>query len=500
VPEAPQLDKTSVLKRLIAPIVILGVFLVVGFTSGDLLAEFSDEALTTTRKVFSYALQIGIWLASAFLINRLMSVFFWDMVVSRAMGGGPVPRLLKDVVAAVVYIIAITGIVAFVFGESVTGIWATGGAVGLVLGFALRSLILDVFTGLAINIDRPYRIGDWIMLHQRQHDLHIIGNVQELNWRTTRLRTAHGNLVVVPNSVMGQTIITNYMLPEEHSRLELYFDLDFGVPSERALRVLTAAMRSVTGNGPKQPLLDPPPKIRINRITELGVEYRIRYWVLPRNLSPNRSRHIVIGAVLDHLKQAGLTLAYPKNDVFHQEMPQRHLDGRTKEDRVELLQRIELFANLHEDELDALGDRIEQRRFRDRETLIAAGEPGESMFILVEGLVYVFVNTGEGDEQVKVAQIVPGNFFGEMSLLTGEPRSATITAASDTIVYEIRKEHISALLGARPELAEELSRVVADRVLRNQKKLAEAPADAVAEEKRTVAGQIMGRMKAFFGF
>ncbi len=87
-----------------------------------------------------------------------------------------------------------------------------------------------------------------------------------------------------------------------------------------------------------------------------------------------------------------------------------------------------------------------------------------------------------------------------MSLLTGEPRSATITAASHSIAYEIRKEHLSELLAARPELAEEISRVVAGRVLRNKEKLESTPIEEVDAEKRTVAGQIMGKMKAFFGF
>jgi len=419
----------GLIRRLFIPFVIFTTFVTLALFSEDLLARFGAEAVSQTRRVASYALQVGIWLASAFFLNRLIVVFFWDALVRRAIGG-PVPRLLKDVVAAVIYLIAISGIVAFVFQQSVTGIWATSGVIGIVLGFALRSLILDVFTGLAINVDRPYRIGDWIMMHGRQPDVHIIGKVVELNWRTTRLRTADNNLVVVPNSVIGQTVITNFMQPDPKSRLELTFCLDFAVPAERALRVLTAAVKAVTG-GKGMPLEEPAPKVRIKEITELGVEYRVRYWVIPADLSPNKSRHIVIGSVLNHLKQAGLTLVYPKRDVFHEQMPQRQLDAASLKDRTALLSRIELFQHLSDDELATLAESVHQRHYEPGDTLIRRGDPGDSMFVLVEGLVYVFA--GDDGTEVKVAQIVPGQFFGEMSLLTGEARSATVTAASRTV-------------------------------------------------------------------
>jgi small-conductance mechanosensitive channel/CRP-like cAMP-binding protein len=485
---------SSLIKRLAIPFALFATCATLALFSEDFLRQFGAEAASQTRRVASYTLQIGIWLTSAFLLNRLLAVFLWDMAVARTLGA-PVPRLLKDVVGAIIYLIGITGILAFVFKQSVTGIWATSGVVGIVLGFALQSLILDVFTGLAINVDRPYRIGDWIMLHGRQKDLHIVGNVMEMNWRTTRLRTAHNNMVVVPNSVIGTTVITNFMQPQPRSRLELYFTLDFGVPSERAVRVLTAAVRAVLG-GPGGPLEEPKPSIRIKQISELGVEYRVRYWVLPADLSPNKSRHIVITSILNHLQQAGLSLAYPKRDAFHSAMPQRHLDSTSHADRRALLSRVELLEALSAEELDSLTSRIETRRFGEGETLIRRGDAGESMFVLVEGLVYVFADN-EGTE-IKVAQIVPGQFFGEMSMLTGEARSATVTAASDTVTYEITKEHMSALLTARPVLMEHMSQIVAARKLRNVQALEKATHQEQQEEKTTMARQVMARMKAFF--
>jgi small-conductance mechanosensitive channel/CRP-like cAMP-binding protein len=484
----------DVLKRLAVPLALFGVFASLAFFGEGLLVQFGAEAISQTRRVASYTLQIGIWLASAMLLNRLLAVFFWDMAIQRALGR-PVPRLLKDVAGALIYLVAITGIVAYVFQESVTGIWATSGVVGIVLGFALRSLISDVFTGLAINIDRPYQIGEWIMMHMRQRDLNVIGKVIEINWRTTRLRTAQGNMVVVPNSVMGTTVVTNFMQPEPESRLEIFFQFDLGVPSERVLRVLRAGTMAVAG-GPGRVLEDPPPKARINEINAQGVEYWVRYWIHPAELTPNKARHLVIGSILDHLSQAGLTLAYPKRDVFHAPMPQRQLDTGSVGDRVALLSRIELFAPLSEKERGSLAQSIQARHYQDGETLIRRGDPGESMFVLVEGLVYVFAD--HEDTEVRVGQIVPGQFFGEMSMLTGEKRSATITAASETVAYEITKQDVSALLASRPALVEVMSEAVAERQLRNMQALAEASREEQQEEKRTLTRQVMEKMLAFF--
>ncbi|MDP6942581.1 MAG: mechanosensitive ion channel family protein [Myxococcota bacterium] len=482
-------------RRLAVPSALFLIFLGLSLFSQEMLAQFGAEAVSQGRKVASYTVQIGIWLASAFFVNRLLSVFFWELGVERAVGA-PVPRLVKDILAILIFLVALSGIISFVFNQPVTGIWATSGAVGIVVGFALRSMILDVFSGLAVNIDRSYRIGDWVQLHGRQPGLHIIGNIQEINWRTTRLRTTDNNMVIVPNSVMGQTIVTNFMTPEPKSRQELYFTLDFPVPSDRALRVLGAAVRAVCGDS--GPLEKPPAKVLINTVSSVGVEYCIRYWIVPADLSPKRSRHIVVSSVLAHLKNAGLTLAYPKRDLFTAEMPSRQLDASSEADLRALVGRIELFEHLGDEELALLTETITRRVYSGGDMLIQRGDVGDSMFILVEGLVYVFADVAGDGQEMKVAQIVPGQFFGEMSLLTGEARSATITAASDAVAYEIGKDAMAKLLQRRPELAEVLSRIVAERKLRNEEALAEATREEKEEHRTSVAGQILGRMRDFF--
>ena len=490
----------SVAQRLVVPGILFALFVVLGLFRQDLVSEFGLEAIERGIDILGYVVQIGIWLASAFLINRLLGVFFWELVVERTMGG-PIPRLIKDVVAGLIFLTALSGIVGFVFGLDITGIWATSGALGIVVGFALRSMILDIASGIAVGIDRPYKLGDWIQLHLRNRELFIVGRVDEINWRTTRLETTDNNLVIIPNSLMGQTIVTNFMKPDTTSRLEVYLTLDLNVSSERVLRVLGAAARAVCvgdGEGKGKPLESPRPKVRITKVNTIGVEYRIRYWVVPADCSPNKSRHIVVSSVLEHLRQAGLALAYPKRDIFTTEMPSRQLDGHSPEDLKALFGRVELFQDLDDKELTLLVSHVEERRYRSGERLIRRGAEGDSMFVLVEGLVYVFADINSDDSEVKVAQIVPGQFFGEMSLLTGEARSATITAASDAVAYEISKNAMAELLSHRPELAEQLSTIIAERKLRNQLASERSTTLDQIERKSSVAGQVLAGIRSFF--
>lgn len=182
------------------------------------------------RVPMEQAALITLWLTGAWLFNRLLTLAFWNGLVGHALGRNP-PRLIIQLGGVIVFLVAISGIVRFVFGESVTAIWATSGAIGLVVGFALRNLILDTFSGLAIHLERPFKVGDWINCHTRMGP--YIGRVEETNWRTTRLWTTGRNILIVPNSYLTTTLITNFSMPGTAARFEMDFVLDFSVPTER---------------------------------------------------------------------------------------------------------------------------------------------------------------------------------------------------------------------------------------------------------------------------
>lgn len=485
------------LKRLVGPTIVFLLFILVGFNTEDVLRQFGLDALNQTRQVFDYGLQIGLWLSAAFFINRLVTVFFWDGLIARTVQG-QVPRLLKDITACTFYAIAATGVVAVVFDRPVTGFWATSGVMGIVLGFALRNIILDVFTGLAVNVDRPYTIGDWIMIVDNPgSEENLVGCVEEINWRTTRLRTTDNNMLMVPNNLMGQKVVTNFMTPGEQSRFELDFTLDFSVPSDRALRVLNAAVKAVAGEH-EGPLLDPAPKARITGITDYGVQYRVRYWTVPRLVSPPKARHTVINSILQHLHQSGMTLAYPKQDTYVASMPKRQHQPALLEDRSELLSRIAWFAALTAEEIRTLANALLPRELPQGATLMAEGERSNSMFVVVEGLLEMSARSSQNGDEVKVGKLVPGDFYGEMGLLTGEASPACVKATTGVVAYEITKEDLLPVLQARPEAMAAISRIVAQRQVEAERAMAEADAPRIEERTQSVSEVILRKMKRVF--
>ena len=476
------------LSRLRGPLLALLLVATPALVWDDLIAGFGGNVIDSTVLVLRYTVSTALWLVLAWLTVRLIDVIVWRGIVGPRLGG-KVPRLLKDVVAAIVFLIALSGILGVVFDLDVTGLWATSGVVGLVVGLAMQSMIADVFSGIALNIDRPFKIGDWVRIHYRGRE-QLIGEVIETNWRSTRLRTVDGLMLVVPNGQIATMVVANLTSPLERSRFSLYFCLDFGVPTSRALRILEAGVRSAEGV-----LAKPAPKVRVNSSTRYGVEYEVRYWLVPRETSPSKGRHRVGKAVLQHLHSAGLTLAYEKHDVFTAEMPQRQLD--TRSDCGAIVHRVDLFQDLDEDELASLCASLDAQQLPRGANVVAAGDSGDSMYIVVEGLLEVFALV-DGVE-LKVGRITPGEFFGEMSLLTGEPRSATVRAATEVVLFEIRKDNLLPLFEARPALATSITEKVAERKLRSERRRREASEQQPsAQETKTLAGQILGKMKRLF--
>jgi CRP-like cAMP-binding protein len=209
------------------------------------------------------------------------------------------------------------------------------------------------------------------------------------------------------------------------------------------------------------------------------------------------ARDAVCRAVLHHIERAGVTLAYPKLDMYHAEMPVRHLQHHAEGDRAKLLAGIDIFAQtLTDAERQTLAHEIAPRRFPAGTHIMRAGEPGASMFVLAEGLLEVSAQIGS--ERVRLALSKPGQFVGEMGLLTGEPRSADVVSATESLAYEITREHLPPLFEARPELIEAIGVVVAERRQGTEKPLAEH-ASTPAADARGARHQLVRTMRLFFG-
>jgi CRP-like cAMP-binding protein len=319
--------------------------------------------------------------------------------------------------------------------------------------------------------------------------------VRDINWRTTHIELQNRTIAVLPNSMVGTVGITNHSAPDPVEREELVVTLDFSVSPQRAMRVLLAAAKAACGGGIVE---QPEPHVLIKEVSALGTVYAVRYFIHLDQMTQGMARHLVHQSVLAHLSKAGITPAYPKQDLYTAPMPARHLDFHSQADRITLLRNIDLFGqSLAEEELAQLAESMRQRTYNGGQALIRQGDRDHSMFILAEGLVEVMVAM-DGRPELRVARLEPGECFGEMALLTGEPRSATVLAATGVVAFEVTKAHMTALLKARPEIADTVSGLIADRKIGTSKALQSANEVDRQQAARSLAEEILHSIKGFF--
>jgi small-conductance mechanosensitive channel len=202
-------------------------------------------------------------------------------------------------------------ITAFVFDKPLTSLWAASGVLTLVLGLALQSLIMDAFGGLMLSAERPFKIGDWIMVAGRNRASSPVGRVEEMNWRTTRLWTLDNNLLVIPNSAIAQATVENYSAPSRPSRLQVPVVLGFKVPVERAVTVLGEAARRAVGEGGLLP--EPEPTVVVERVEPEGIRYQVQGYHDVGRVSAEVATTRTIAAMAAYLESLDMPLGLPGN-------------------------------------------------------------------------------------------------------------------------------------------------------------------------------------------
>jgi len=457
------------LRRLALPVLLT----VTGFELHGLWIGVSDWLALPMDGMAPQAVRaitgVWAWLALAWTIARLSSLLLRGY-----------PRLLTDLLSTAFFTAAAIAITLFVFRLPATGLIATSSVLIAVLGFALRNIIGDVFSGIVLGIERPYRIGDWVEVTEG-----AIGRVVELNWRATRLVNPDGVSFVLPNGVIAQHRLVNYSAEKGGPyRTGLRVPMDPTLPPERVERILLAAALEAERDWP-----DLAPDVILLEFGSGAAIYLVRFH--PSDYGHDGPcRDAVATAVLRGLQKVGLNIQRPMQSV----QLMRGVARAPRRRREHLLEHVDLFRPFTLTERAALADAMVEESFAKDDFIVREGEQGQSLYLLAEGALDV-VTQGASGTRIVLDRILPGAVFGEMSLLTGQPRSATIVAATDGALYEIRKEHLDAILQERPDLAEGLGAVMAERQARNfeKRRAADLPAAPPPSSE-----DLLDRLRAFF--
>lgn len=345
------------------------------------------------------------------------------------------PTIVQDTIVIALFAIAAT----LILQEKIFATTAVG---AVVIGFALQDTLGNLFAGLAIQIEKPFRVGQWVNLDGKD------GLVREITWRATKLRTKSGNFIVVPNSVLSKDTITNYSEPSSDTRVELDVPASYDTPPNDVKAVILGAIKD-------EPLLSPAhePEVLVVNFADSAIVYRVRVWTADFS-ADERIRDRIRTAVYYAFRRARIEIPYP----FQVQIERTDAAVPSRGTEAAALSRVEIFSALDDGERAALARAATPSLYAAGERVVRQGEPGSSMFVVLKGEAAVVLDTGQ-----EVARVGPGGFFGEMSLLTGAPRTATVKTVVDSELFEITADAFRQFVLANPTAVEDIGVAVARR-------------------------------------
>jgi small-conductance mechanosensitive channel/CRP-like cAMP-binding protein len=407
------------------------------------LVAFQSDAIERLLLVFA-AINAAIALA--------FNPWFQDRVFDRS------PAIVQDAL-----ILALFGGTAIFLLRDSTLLTASAIA-GAAVGFALQDTLANVFAGLAIQVEKPFRVGHWISVANYE------GTVTEVTWRATKIRTRTGNLVVIPNNTIAKEPINNYSEPALPTRVSVDVGADYGAPPNDVRDAIVAAVRRAP-----RVLATPAPDAIVINFGDSAVVYQALFWIADF-AQVEFAQDEVRRAIYYEFRRRGIDIPYPIQVEYSLEKPAQDA-GERMERHGRTIAASPVFAGLPSDCHRALAAAAQERIYGDGEVVVRESDAGGSMFFVQRGRVAVTV----GPEQRQVAVTDAGGFFGEMSMLTGEPRSATVKAMGDVTVLEISGDAFGAYVRSHPDVIDLLAAGAVKRRLELDAARAQhtsAPADA----------------------
>lgn len=410
--------------------------------------------------------------------------------VNRTDGHYRISNIGLQILQVVIYFVATAATINVVFDQSISAILAASGVAGIVIGFALRGLVSDVFSGIAINLDPAFRTGDFI--EAMIHDQLISGTIIEIQWRCTIVRDWYNNDFAIPNGELSLAVILNRSRPSALSE----FGTTLAVPLVRPLGELSGmleiALERVASKGTisSQGLA-----VDIDGIADNLVTFRMRYQILVDRMHSWTAQTLVLRAAEECLALGGISLA--KVPLYVQPLD---VTGRVEAEsavdpaHVAALEKVPLLLPLSGAEIRELAKMIEARSYRAGATIFSQGDEGATMLVILQGGLDVLVD--KDGQPARVAQLWPGDCVGEMSLLTGAPRTATVRAQTPVRALEIGRAAFRAILLNNANLVEDLAQIVEQRAGGIAATLAARDGAPAGEAPRTT---IMGAIRRLFG-
>lgn len=392
---------------------------------------------------------LAIWIAAALVATRFLDYVLFD-VAFRWRGGTAAPALLRQLVGLMVFGICLAIVFKmFLPGVNLGGLLVSSAIITAVIGLALQDTLGNLFAGLALHLEKTVEVGDLIRVGE------TFGLVEQLSWRAIKLHTIEGNALLIPNSVAGREKLEIFPRFGRPIARYLRIGIEYEASPARTREALESALRGIPGMAS-----DPKPVAYVKSFDSYAVTYELRYWL------DDYARFLEVDSATRErawyaLHRAGIKIAYPIVEQ-HQYGAGPLARPSRKEAIEDVLARVDLFATLTHGELERLASGAREQRFGPDEYIVREGDSTSSMFVIEAGRATVNIH-GMGGDSRGIAMLDAGAAFGEISLLTGEPRIATVRAITEVTAIEIDKDTLSPVLEDNPALCETFDAVIAER-------------------------------------
>jgi small-conductance mechanosensitive channel/CRP-like cAMP-binding protein len=407
--------------------------------------------------------------------------------------GFVLPRILVDLVtfAGSLLVFVIVGRRA---GFSVAGLITTSAVLTAVIGFSLQDTLGNVMGGLSVQLDKSIAVGDWITMVGTNQP---VGRVTEIRWRYTAIETRNWETVIIQNGVhvKSQVMILGKRQGEPQLwRRNIEFFVDFRTPPSEVIDAVQAALRAdQVPNTAKHP----PPHVIFMGVRDSFAQYMIRYWLVDL-ASDDGTDSAVRVRMWFALRRANIPLSIPASSIFlTHETPEREdrKESREQARRIAALSSVDLFRTLDDELQRDLAAHLVYAPFARGEAVTREGDKDDGLYMIVSGEATVRI--GSGAEAKDVARLVAGNFFGEMSLMTGEARTASVVAATDLVCYRVDKPAFQRVVNERPAVADRIAEILVMR--RTALTSAREERDEVRRNRVETAKQdLLGKIRSFF--
>lgn len=405
------------------------------------------------------------------------------------------PRIAEDIFVIIGYIA--WGLVRLRYaGLDLGSIVATSAMITAVVAFAMQDTLGNILGGLALQLDNSIQIGDWIKVDD------IAGKVVDIRWRSTLVETRNWETVVFPNSQLMKNkflVLGRRTDQPVQWRRWVWFNVSLDTSPTRVIAVVEEAIQQTDiANVAKDPL---PNCVLMDMDIKGYARYAMRYWLT--DLTPDDPTDAAIRwHIMTALQRSGIKLAMEERSIHLTKENEKHEElvrQREVQLRMKTLRRVELFAQMTDEELRKLAERLRYAPFAKGNLIAKQGAPAQHwLFIIISGEAEVYLE-GPGGEKRPLNVLSKGAFFGEMSLMTGSPRVASVIAKTDVECYRLDKEAFEEILLARPSIADEVSHVLVSRRMQLDNAMQNLDEEAKHKEIHHQHSEILETIKHFFG-